>query len=153
MSQTYFPPSQKRPKFCKEKIIKKNPNQTQSFLKEQITKAKNITKSIYNSVRAPSFGNNKKKLHRSSLNLVTRGSLLSGLQTSTSITHTDLTGFYLSGKISSVQKSSFTNAEDAAALAFWCYLHHPLILQKPWSKRNHSKFHISPTKIFLGAEL
>lgn len=57
------------------------------------------------------------------------------------ITH-GLAAFYLLGKTSAAQNSSFSHTKSAAALEFWSYLHCPLILKITWSKRNPSKFHI-----------
>lgn len=68
-------------------------------------------------MRAPSFGNKKKASQIITVKLLTKDSLLSGLQNSTSITQTNLTVFYLFEKTSSAQKSSFTNTEETAALA------------------------------------
>lgn len=64
------------------------------LLKEQFIEVN----SIYNSVRAPSFGHKRKTSRIIPVRLITRSSSLSQLKTSASVAQTDLTVWYVLGK-------------------------------------------------------
>lgn len=66
------------------------------LLKEQFIEVN----SIYNSVRAPSFGHKRKTSQIIPVRLITRTSSLSQLKTSASVAQTDLTVWYVLGKSS-----------------------------------------------------
>lgn len=124
-------------------FVRKKKKKNTELLKEQITKAKTSPRAYIILWGLPLLATEKKALQTTTVNLVTRGSLLSGVQNSTPITQTSLFACYLLGRTSSAQKPSFANTEKAAALAFWGYLYCPLVLQRSWSKKKHSDFHIS----------
>lgn len=122
-------PNLKGLKFCKK-------NKIQSFFKEQIPKLLLKQREF---CEGSLFWQQNKSFTDHHEKLSTRGSLLSGAQTSHH-TRPGLIVFCLLGKTSAAQKSSFTNTENAAALEFWSYLYCSSILKSTWSKRNHWKF-------------